>query len=681
MAIRRLTSEFGTDLIAEGDIATGAVTDAKLAATLDLSSKTVTLPAAAVTAHVVVFDDNKIQANIALLGFKTAVNGTLAKYNLQDQIVDEYVTAAGINSGDSTNEVREGGAFSGVDPVGVLTDSATTYNISAGAQDAGALQSLTIRSDIVSVIIEAWGGRGGASENSWKKNSAGVIDNTSSISTAEEGGGYTVRMKGTFTGIDGGETLKIAVGKSASIDDSGGTASAGGCHSGGGGASWVFLDHGASSTIGQTRGVANNKQYTPLLVAGGGGGAGTRQGLPTYNQDQTPWTRHAETDANIATNNGATRLGTVVSPLTPANTGKYTTGTDDGEGGTSLTEGTQYYSGGGGAGFLADGARPVAPHNGYGGEESEGKHIFYDSVFTLVCTTGVPASSTTVNHGAHTFYVGTTMTGNGLSGGRTITAVNSTTSFTINAAPNFPSAQYGTSTYTFNEVAAIYGLKGGINTDTGSSYGDAFGGYGGGGAGSLSGAGGGGGFSGGSSTGTWTTDGANGIGGGSLFGSTIALSYNNVITYVENTNTLADDADVSPTTNKLDGRVIITEQYMGPGAADLILQSADTTAKSVPTTADIVMLIEDAAGTAVVDVNVKAYVSRYETGGGTKTWIQAPLVDEGTQVVGATTKRILVAHDVTLTGTSGTQMAYKIETLVQSAALNTKIHATSFGWK
>ena len=34
------------------------------------------------------YDDDKIQSNIALLGFKTAVNGSLAKYNLQDQIID-----------------------------------------------------------------------------------------------------------------------------------------------------------------------------------------------------------------------------------------------------------------------------------------------------------------------------------------------------------------------------------------------------------------------------------------------------------------------------------------------------------------------------------------------------------------------------------------------------------------
>ena len=36
------------------------------------------------------FDDDKLQTNIAMLGFKVAVNNDLAKYNLVDKIIDEY---------------------------------------------------------------------------------------------------------------------------------------------------------------------------------------------------------------------------------------------------------------------------------------------------------------------------------------------------------------------------------------------------------------------------------------------------------------------------------------------------------------------------------------------------------------------------------------------------------------
>ena len=54
--------------------------------------------ASAVQQHATSFDDNKIQTNLALLGFKTASVGSLATYNLQDQSVDEFKDASGINS-------------------------------------------------------------------------------------------------------------------------------------------------------------------------------------------------------------------------------------------------------------------------------------------------------------------------------------------------------------------------------------------------------------------------------------------------------------------------------------------------------------------------------------------------------------------------------------------------------
>jgi len=111
---------------------------------------------------------------------------------------------------------------------------------------------------------------------------------------------------------------------------------------------------------------------------------------------------------------------------------------------------------------------------------------------------------------------------------------------------------------------------------------------------------------------------------------------------------------------------------------DIILQSSDTTAEAAPTKADMVMLIEDAGtGVGTVNTHIKGWVSRYETGG-TKTWTEGTLVDEGDW---GTNKRILAFHDLTLTGTSGTQMAYKITTHSSSAVYDTKIHATSIGWK
>ena len=43
---------------------------------------------------------------LALLRFKTAANGSLAKYNLLDQTVDAFEDASGVDAGSSTNEDR-----------------------------------------------------------------------------------------------------------------------------------------------------------------------------------------------------------------------------------------------------------------------------------------------------------------------------------------------------------------------------------------------------------------------------------------------------------------------------------------------------------------------------------------------------------------------------------------------
>jgi len=109
---------------------------------------------------------------------------------------------------------------------------------------------------------------------------------------------------------------------------------------------------------------------------------------------------------------------------------------------------------------------------------------------------------------------------------------------------------------------------------------------------------------------------------------------------------------------------------------NLTLQSTATTAESAPTTADLVMLIEDSgSGTATINTDIKAKVSR----DGSAFSGYVTLVDEGDW---GTDKRILVARNIDISGiASGTAMKYKIETLNQSAGVKeTRIHATSLAW-
>ena len=106
---------------------------------------------------------------------------------------------------------------------------------------------------------------------------------------------------------------------------------------------------------------------------------------------------------------------------------------------------------------------------------------------------------------------------------------------------------------------------------------------------------------------------------------------------------------------------------------DMTLVSNAQTAQSAPTNGDLVITYTDGAGTAVVNTDIKAYISR----DGSAYSSAVTLAAQGT--TGGHT--ILTANGVDLSGiTSGTSMRWKIETLNQSAAKTTRIHAVSLGW-
>ena len=61
------------------------------------------------------YDDSGLKDDIALLGFKVASNGSLVKYDLVDQTVDDFQDASGVDASASTDEVRNdpGNYYSG----------------------------------------------------------------------------------------------------------------------------------------------------------------------------------------------------------------------------------------------------------------------------------------------------------------------------------------------------------------------------------------------------------------------------------------------------------------------------------------------------------------------------------------------------------------------------------------
>jgi hypothetical protein len=107
-------------------------------------------------------------------------------------------------------------------------------------------------------------------------------------------------------------------------------------------------------------------------------------------------------------------------------------------------------------------------------------------------------------------------------------------------------------------------------------------------------------------------------------------------------------------------------------SSDMTLQSNSTTAEAAPTKGDIVMTYTNGLGTATLNTDLTAEFSA-DNG---STWTSTTLVAQGS----TGTHLIVSAHDVTRTSTSGTSMVYRIKTLNQGAAKDTRIQAVSLGW-
>ena len=91
------------------------------------------------------------------------------------------------------------------------------------------------------------------------------------------------------------------------------------------------------------------------------------------------------------------------------------------------------------------------------------------------------------------------------------------------------------------------------------------------------------------------------------------------------------------------------------------LQSTDTTAEDVPTTGDLVVMIENATDKTTINNDSKGYISR-DSG---DNWTQGTLVNKRRW---GTNKKILAGHNIHMSGQpSRTAMYYKLETHNQGA--------------
>jgi len=215
--------------------------------TLDLSSKTVTLPAASVTTHVTQTDTTPLEDDIAILGFKVAANGSLSKYNLADQTIDSYEDATGVDTSGSTNEQRDASNYySGWSAGSPTTISFTTVETT----------TWTVPTGVTEVEYLVLGGGGGASGG------------TASVNLGSSGAGGIHKTASGF-----------AVVPAASLTVTVGAGGAGSLGTGSNGGSSVFstITSTGGNGVGTGRTGGSNASYsggTGSFEYDGGGGAG-----------------------------------------------------------------------------------------------------------------------------------------------------------------------------------------------------------------------------------------------------------------------------------------------------------------------------------------------------------------------------------------------------------------------
>jgi hypothetical protein len=211
-----------------------------------------------------------------------------------------------------------------------------------------------------------------------------------------------------------------------------------------------------------------------------------------------------------------------------------------------------------------------------------------------------------------------------------------------------------------------------------SSSSTAAGGYNGGGSGdgdniAWTSGGGGGGYYGGGSGGATGSNHGSGGGGSSLTAGTNTQASGGTTPQTGHTNYAAGTGNGVANSAGQHGHAVI--KYTEVTVANLTLISTATTAEAGTTaTGDFVILYTPITGSTVLNTNLKAYVSRDN---GT-TYTQATLTGKGSY---SGTTEIATAHDLDISGQpAGVTMRWKIETLVQSAALDTRINGVSLGW-
>jgi len=623
MVLTKIPGELIADnTIATADLADGAVTTAKIAANTVTSAK--------LTSGAAESGATGIKGDIALLAFKTQANGNLAKYNLVDQAVDSFEDATGVDASASTDETRDSsGKYYSGSQAGNYFGNGELGDVTFGASGITQTNN-TVDIDTKLSTGSEVGGPGNSSYGGTLQENGNVREDRFPFPSAC----YELTVPNKSGSYDG--DMVVAQFKSLTIDANVNLTvdqpnrglfiyCTGDC-----------VINGALSMI--ARGGKSDPTTSGGSDANAVGAAGLQLGLLTSGGSQTL------TNDGTGFNGAGTGVRTAI-----ANQDNISGN------GTIFTISKLGAAGGGG----------VSSHNSANAGASG--------------ATGATTISTGGGSSGYSFYY----TGGGLAGGQ-----GSCFSGGAGGGGGIQSSSNG------GNVPSGYGTAGGDGIYASGGSGQA--------------ASGGVGNPGGSWTGTsgyGATDGQNGIGGivwlvvdGNVtVGSggyitvrgTDALDTGNFVgeggisgggaQFVLYSGSLTNNGSINADGGNRaepsggDGGKHNAQISQASAYNNMTLVSNSTTAQAAPTKADIVLTYTNGAGTATINTDLIASVSRDN---GT-TYTAVTLASQGTS--GGQT--ILTASNVDISGQpSGTSMVWKVATANQSASKQTRIHGVSLGW-
>jgi len=288
------------------------------------------------------YDDSGVQDDIAILGFKVASNGSLAKYNLVDQTIDDFIDSSGIDTSTSSDARRMSGGYykgsvSGNGTGGTITSysaGGVTYKVHtlADGDSFVAPASGTIDFLIVGGGAGGWYGGGGA---------GGVVYGSSQSITAASYSA-TVGSGGSSTNNGNDSTWNSFTAK-------------------GGGAGGNYTSGAITATTGGSGG--GGGMGNPIGGIGGGTNQDTYSGTTNvtgYGTDNSGYRGGGYTPPNDdGAQGGAGAGGTVEWVPASHSAGEYNWDSKAGGGGGGVGKefditGTATYYGGGGGGARGD---------------------------------------------------------------------------------------------------------------------------------------------------------------------------------------------------------------------------------------------------------------------------------------------------------------------------------------